>query len=64
VPELVAALRDAEGYVRWVAAEALGRIGPVTPDVVPALMAALGDATGIVRQAAAETLERVRSASP
>ena len=54
----IAALADADSYVRRPAASALVRIGPTT---VPALIAALADADEDVRRSAAVALSRINS---
>lgn len=56
---LVRALADPDRFVRWSAARALSRVGPVEPaSAVPALARLLGDPDSGVRQAAAAALER------
>ena len=57
IPNLVAALRDEEGRVRWEAAEALGRIGGTT--AVPALTNCLHDPDIPARQSAAFALGQI-----
>jgi HEAT repeat protein len=59
VPALIAALQDKKADVREGAAEALGKIGAVTPQVVPALIAALKDKNEEVRRAAATAFEDI-----
>jgi HEAT repeat protein len=73
---LVPALTDPDAHVRAVAAEALGAIGPVTPEVVPALIGRLyaDDARQAIRAlakcgpaglaAAPPLLELLRHADP
>ncbi len=57
VPELIAALTDADLAVRAGAARALGNVRlPPRPAAVPALVRALGDPDGSVREAAAGAL--------
>ncbi len=53
------ALKDEEGSVRKVAAEALGGIGPEAKAAVPALIEALKDPEGDVRREAAQTLGQI-----
>ena len=47
--------------VRWVAADALGAIGPGAKAAVPALTQALKDASPDVREAAAAALKRIQA---
>jgi HEAT repeat protein len=61
---LLAALRDTNWYVRLYAAQALGRLGAGTPDVVSGLLAALRDDDGGVRQRAAEALVKLGAGTP
>ena len=61
LPQLLAALQDENGTVRWAAAGALGEIGDAS--AIPALLAALRDEDGFVREAAAEVLEKIGDAS-
>jgi ubiquinone biosynthesis protein UbiJ len=60
VPALLAALRDAHWYGRWVAARALGRVGDA--QAVPALLEALRGSDVRVRGAAARALGQVGDA--
>ncbi|WP_028459444.1 HEAT repeat domain-containing protein [Chloroflexus sp. Y-396-1] len=60
VPELLAALRDADWNARRAAAEALVQIGAAA---VPGLLAALRDASEWVRQVAASALGRIGDAA-
>jgi HEAT repeats len=59
IQTLLTALGDAAENVRGSAAEALGKLGPVTAEVVPALITALGDADTYVRGRVAEALGRI-----
>jgi energy-coupling factor transporter ATP-binding protein EcfA2 len=61
---LLAALRDNAQDVRREAAEALGKLGAATPDVVSGLLAALRDDNENVRRDAAPALERIVEKSP
>jgi HEAT repeat protein len=62
---LLAALRDEDRYVRRDAAEALGKLGAATLDVVNGLLAALcDDQDEDVRRYAAEALGKLGAASP
>src|SRR5262249_21904848 len=56
-PALIRALRDEDSGVRCDAATALGKVGPVTKEVVPALAAALADKE--VRSSAADALGEI-----
>ncbi len=56
VPALIAALKDEDRSVRWIAASALGKIGPVAKEAVPALEAAARD--GVRR--AESALKKIR----
>jgi HEAT repeat protein len=56
IPEAVAALRDPDFRVRLVAAQVLGRFGPVAREGVPALCQALEDSNPQVEKAAGEAL--------
>jgi HEAT repeat protein len=59
VPDLVQALSDSNGFVRWAAARTLGKIGPADPGrTAAALGRLLNDADPDIRQAAVEALER------
>jgi len=60
VPGLLAALRNAERWVREAAADTLGRIGA---PAVPGLLAALRDADWRVRRAAAAALGEIGDAA-
>lgn len=65
VPELKAALKDADGDVRATAATALGNLGPKAESAVPALVAQLGgDAVKEARETAARALGRLGKAVP
>lgn len=66
MPVLLEALSfDQDFSVRGHAAEALGRLGPLTPEVVPALSTALEwDTHLMVRWRAAEALERTAAQHP
>jgi HEAT repeat protein len=58
-PALVRAFRDTDRFVRWAAARAMGKVGPVNPSVeVPALAQLLNDQDVDVYRAAAVSLER------
>ena len=62
VPALIQALQETEGkrssgYLRWTAAEALGKIGD--PSAVPALTGALQDEDQIIRWQCAKALGRI-----
>ena len=58
-PALVNAFRDTDRFVRWAAARAMGKVGPVNPPVeVPALARLLNDQDVDVYRAAAVALER------
>jgi HEAT repeat protein len=61
---LITALGDGNAWVRWLAAETLGRIGPAAAEAMPALTAALQDPDQEVLKAAKDALERIRSSSP
>jgi len=56
VPELTAAVADADVRVRQVAAQVLGKFGPAAKDAVPALRQALQDESADVQRAAGEAL--------
>ena len=60
VPSIIKALTDSDSFVRKGAAEALGNIGTVTPEVVPSLINGLKDSDGSVRSSAAEALGKKR----
>jgi HEAT repeat protein len=63
VRALADALRDPEGRVRFMAAAALGRIGPAAESAVPALLGALDDESA--GNAAADSLLKIgRAAVP
>lgn len=66
MPVLLEALSfDRDFSVRGHAAEALGRLGPLTPEVVPALSTALEwDTHLMVRWRSAEALERIAAQQP
>jgi HEAT repeat protein len=49
VPVLLRRLEDKDSDARRAAVEALGELGPVTPEVLPALLRALDDKDGFVR---------------
>lgn len=55
----MAALADKNEDVRKSAAEALGKIGPATPEVVPALVRALKDKKEDVRSEAGDALAQI-----
>ncbi|MBD2648785.1 HEAT repeat domain-containing protein [Nostoc foliaceum] len=55
--KLIAALKDSESYVRYYAAEALGKIG--NAEAVPELIAALKDSESDVRRYAASALGNI-----
>ena len=58
-PYIIKALGSSNSDVRWLAAYILGKIGPVTPEVVPALVKALGDRDGDVRSIVAAALIKI-----
>ncbi len=59
VPDLVQALSDSNGFVRWAAARTLGKIGPADSErTAAALGRLLNDADPDIRQAASGALER------
>jgi HEAT repeat protein len=53
---LLVLLKDADGFVRFHAVRALGRIGPAEEPLVTALMSALQDERAAVRRATLEVL--------
>lgn len=62
IPALIQAMQETEGkrssgYLRWTAAEALGKIGD--PSAVPALTGALQDEDQIIRWQCAKALGRI-----
>jgi len=59
VRELVRALNDVDGSVRWRAAVALGQLGPAAVEAVRPLAEALEDAEETVRWEAAKALGRI-----
>ncbi len=59
VPALIEDLKDPEWFVRAVAAEGLGRIGPAAKAAVPALIEALKDPEWYVRSGAARALGQI-----
>jgi HEAT repeat protein len=61
IPELVAALGDADPRPRWHAARALGLIGEESISTVPALVKLLGDADPIVVTQAAAAIGMVKA---
>jgi len=63
VDRLIKALGDEHGLARYSAADALGKIGPVTDDVIPALIEALGDEHGLGRLHAARALSKTGPAA-
>ncbi len=64
VPALLNELKNSESnVVRVHVARALGKIGPVTNDVVPALIAALEDPDNYLRKTAAEALGEIGPAA-
>jgi hypothetical protein len=56
LPELIAALRDADPRIRDEAAIALGALGPAARPAIPVLRELLNDADGEVRHSAAQAL--------
>ena len=61
MPDLIAALREQRGDVRWVVARVLGRIGPAASDAVPALIDALADTSPFIRSEVVESLGKIGS---
>lgn len=59
IPLLRAGLKDPEWYVRWAAANALARLGPVAKEALPALRLLLQDKDQIVRDAAEEAIKNI-----
>ena len=59
VSDLIGALSDEAGTVRWKAAEALGNMGPSAKSAIPALIKALSDEVDTVRWKAAEALGKM-----
>jgi HEAT repeat protein len=63
-PSLVAALTDADPFVRWAAARTLGKVSPAAADIaVPGLAALLADVDLDLRIAAAMALEHYGKAA-
>ena len=60
IPLLTALLKDQQWEVRWVAAEALGKVGPEAKAAIPALTELLKYGHEQVRQAASDSLERIK----
>lgn len=58
IPDLTAALRDQDPFVRIAAARALGAIGPAARSAIPALVLALYDPIPAMRMRAAESLAK------
>ncbi len=63
VPQLIAALSDADPHVRAQAGRALARIGPPAKEAVPILTQRLDDPDEDVRQAAARALGQIGPAA-
>jgi HEAT repeat protein len=61
VPRLVRALRDPDGWVSALAAEALGEMGTAADEAVPALVRSLSHRNAQVRANAAEALGKLGS---
>ena len=59
IPALIHALQDNNVYVRFSAAEALGRVGKDAKDAIPYLIFALKDKNEFVRYAAAVAFARI-----
>jgi HEAT repeat protein/energy-coupling factor transporter ATP-binding protein EcfA2 len=56
------ALKGEDARLRWRAAEALGRLGAVDPEIIRALQEVLKDEDALVRRSAAEALGQLRAA--
>src|SRR5260370_33673977 len=61
--EWVARLKSADVIERWIATEAVGKIGPAAKTAVPALAEGLKDKESVVRIGAAESLGRIGPAA-
>src|SRR6266446_141388 len=59
VLELISAIKDKNGDVRWCCIRALSLIGPPAKAAIPPLKSALGDSDRNVRQLAAYALEKI-----
>ena len=59
IPALIDALQRPDVRIRRGAAQILGKLGAITPDVVPALTQALRDGDDLVRNNAEKALERI-----
>jgi HEAT repeat protein len=59
IPALTRALKDEAGGVRFLAATALGDIGPKARASVPALMEFLKEEDGEMRQAVVRALKKI-----
>jgi HEAT repeat protein/energy-coupling factor transporter ATP-binding protein EcfA2 len=64
IPYLLAALRDTDILVRYIAAYHLGWLGQTSPEVVTALLATLHDEDATMRFSAAVSLRQLGQASP
>jgi HEAT repeat protein len=64
VPVLTLALQSDDEYLRWIAADCLGDIGPAAGDAVPALRKALCDdyRAPLIRKSVALALQRIERA--
>lgn len=60
LPELIAALTDADDEVRYAAARALVAIGPEAAPAIPALSRATNDASGMVQRASTRALRAIQ----
>lgn len=63
IPDLIAALTDADDHVREHSAEALGDIGPLSTAAVPNLTAMLTDPITLIRRDAVRSLGNIGEAS-
>ncbi len=60
IPALVVVMRtDADGELRWMATEALAKMGPTAQPALPQLIEALADPVPAVRSHAAESLRKI-----
>lgn len=64
LPQLIGALGDGDGDVRWWAAMALGRIGWQAQSALPALTQLLDDPDAEIAAVAQESLRKIQAAQP
>jgi hypothetical protein len=64
LPTRLAPDKDKSWYIRSLAADTLGWIGPAAHEALPALSEAMKDENEVVRNAAAEALKKIRAEQP